>query len=441
MARTSMLRLSSPWSSGAVLQHSSPHQFSGKAAPAQLLQITLQNSNQNYQAETQTDALGAFTITLPPQPPSGPWTLCISAGASDSIELNDLWFGELLLFAGQSNVGWPLARFPDQLAAAQQLLATGSGNHFVRCYLTDPSDFRAAGAWQPLDSNSCPLWPALLYHFSQQLDNMKAPIMCGLVDLSWPGSAIDAWLPSTNNTFEHAWQAGALFSTRLAPWLGQPFQSLVWYQGEQDAMGREAGLYADRLRGWFDSCRQLAGWEFPLLLVQIAGFGTASRPDLANGFVQVRQAQQQVAAITPHCVLVSAADLGAAQDIHPPLKAELARRLALQLHALMLEDDSSTMFPLQAKLHEVTRSVAILQLPKGVDWQQPEWIEGFFAECPSTGWQTVLARFRADQQYIEIDLPPAATRLCYGMAALPTLSLYNTDGLPLLPGIWQLKAD
>lgn len=443
MAPGSMIRLSPRWSSGAVLQHGCPQPLSGKAAPAQLLQFTLQITNQLYQAETQTDALGEFSITLPPQQPSGPWTLCISAGVSDSITLNDLWFGELLLFAGQSNVGWPLARYPDQLAAAQQQLAAGGGNYCVRCYLSDASDFRAAGAWQPLDSHSCPLWPALLYHFSQQLDN--APIMYGLVDLSWPGSAIDAWLASTNHTFERAWQAGALFSTRLAPWLRQPFQSLIWYQGEQDAMGREAGLYAGKLRSWFDSCRQLAGWQFPLLLVQIAGFGASSRPDLANGFVQVRQAQQQFAARTPNCVLVSAADLGAVQDIHPPLKAELARRLALsyrsQINGLLL----AQLLPSGTKSQP--REV-VLQLPAAQWHCRPQHncvpinegaiVEGFYTDDGQHGWEGVPARFSADHNQLKLQLPAKARLLVYGQQPNPVLTLYTAEGLPLLPQCWPL---
>lgn len=436
MAPGSMIRLSPRWSSGAVLQHGCPQPLSGKAAPAQLLQITLQTTNQLYQAEIQTDALGEFSITLPPQQPSGPWTLSITAGVADSITLNDLWFGELLLFAGQSNVGWPLARYPDQLAAAQQQLAAMSGNHCVRCYLSDPSDFRAAGAWQPLDSHSCPIWPALLYHFSQQLDN--APIMYGLVDLSWPGSAISAWLPASDSNHDRPWQNGALFSARLAPWLRQPFQSLIWYQGEQDAMGREGGLYAGKLRSWFDSCRQLAGWQFPLVLVQIAGFGANSRPDLANGFVQVRQAQQQFAAGASNCVLVSAADLGAVQDIHPPFKAELARRLVLALPALIRGEATC---PWQATLQHSSTGT-ILQLPVQANtagWQSRTIpLTGFYYEDSTGRIQQVPAILSHDGQQVSLQLPDNARLLLYGMAAQPELSLYSAQGEPMLPQQWPL---
>ena len=440
MARTSMIRLSPPWSSGAVLQHSAPQQLGGQIAPNQPLTVVLQCDHIQLSISTHSNATGTFCVEITAQPPSGPWCLSITSAERILLQLDDLWFGDLLLFAGQSNVGWPLARYPDQLHLATAQLQSLTPQQLMRCYRSDTDNLQIPGQWLPLSLEHCARWPALLYHFSQFYRPEEPSVMLGLVDLSWPSSAIDAWTeaPVTAST---AWQPGALFAARLAPWLQRPFAAMVWYQGEQDAMGKPAARYGEQLQHWLLSCRHYAGWDFPLLLVQIAGFGKPGLPDLQHGFVQVRQAQQQVAARTPHCVLVSAADLGAAQDIHPPLKAELARRLALQLHVLMQTENMTTLLQLQAKLHEVTTSVALLRLPDSVDWQQPDWIEGFFAECPPTGWHAVLARFRADQQYIEIDLPPAATRLCYGMAALPTLSLYNTDGLPLLPGIWQLKAD
>ena len=446
MKQLSMIRLSAGWSSGAVLQHNTPQQLHGNAAPKQRLHIILQCQHQCYQLNTHADELGVFSVEIAAQPPSGPWTLCISDEASNSIRLDDLWFGLRLICAGQSNIGWPLRHYPAQLADIREQLFASSTQPLVRAYLTDaydpvqPADYRNAGSWQALTAEQCADWPALLCHFSQSYQpSDTTPLMLGLVDISWPGSAIDAWTEASVPA-SSAWQPGALFAARLAPWLQQPFAALLWYQGEQDAMGKEAVCYADKLQHWLFSCRRYAGWDFPLLLVQIAGFGKPGLPDLQHGFVQVRQAQQQFAASTPNCVLVSAADLGAVQDIHPPLKAELARRLALQLHAMMQPDDSSTLLPLQAKLHQLTTAVAVLRLPDGVHWPLIQPIEGFFADCPATGWQAVPARYTADQQRIEITLPPAAQTLCYGMAAQPALTLYNADGLPLLPGIWPLQS-
>lgn len=443
-----MIRLSSLWSSGAVLQHSTPQQLCGTAAPRQLLHVTLQCQHHCYQFEIQTNAEGVFSVEIPAEPPSGPWSLCISDTTSNSIKLDDIWFGMRLICAGQSNIGWPLRHYPAQLAEIREKLSASSAMPLVRAYLTDAyhpeqsADYRCDGHWQTLTAQQCANWPALLCYFSQSYQPFAGttPMMLGLVDLSWPSSAIDSWTEAPSAAHSH-WQTGALFATRLNPWLQQPFTAMIWYQGEQDAMGKAAACYADKLQDWQLSCRRAAGWDFPLLLVQIAGFGKPGLPDLQHGFVLVRHAQQQVAANTPNCVLVSAADLGASQDIHPPFKAELARRLAVQIGSLIKAGNRTAQLPLHAELVQMTNSVAVLKLPTNVEWRWNAAIEGFFAECSLGDWHAVPARFSADQQHLEISLPPAATKLCYGMAALPQLTLYNTDGLPLWPGVWQVKPD
>ncbi|ALZ75367.1 sialate O-acetylesterase [Rheinheimera sp. F8] len=443
MARMSMIRLTARWSSGAVLQHNEPQQLSGTAAPKQLLRVTLQSQHKLYQVETHTDAQGVFSVDIPPQPPSGPWTCTITLADVVLISLHDLWFGQLLLFAGQSNVGWPLARYPDQLSAALQLPAADALCN-VRCYVTDAADLHGTGQWLQQNSASYPHWPALLYHFSHEYVastlSSQSPMMLGLVDLSWPGSAIDAWTEASVPA-SSPWQPGALFAAKLAPWLQQPFAALLWYQGEQDAMGKEAAHYADKLQQWLHSCRRYAGWDFPLLLVQIAGFGKPGLPDLQHGFVQVRLAQQQLAAVTPNCALVSAADLGDEKDIHPPLKAELARRLVLALAALLSGQRAAGLWLATLQHHSAG---TFLQLPVqagAARWQgRTTPLTGFYCMNAKGQIREVQAELSADGQQILLQLPPETSILLYGLSAQPQLSLYTAQGEPLLPQKWSVPA-
>ncbi len=440
-----MIRLSAPWSSGAVLQHSQALRLCGQTTADMPIIAVLHHEQTRINLSGRSDATGVFCFEIHAQPPSGPWTLHISADGSQLIQLDDLWFGELLLFAGQSNVGWPLARYPEQLSAAITQL---QNQQRLRCYHSDPADFQAPGQWLTLSPEYCAYWPALLYHFSQSYQPAEPDVMLGLVDISWPGSAIDAWTEHVDGaSATQAWQPGALFATRLKPWLLQPFVALIWYQGEQDAMGKESAHYAAKLQHWLDSCRRVAGLEFPLLIVQIAGFGRRDLPAPLQGFVQVRLAQQQVAATNPQCWLVSAADLGAADDIHPPFKAELARRLALcirhQNNALLL----AQLLPSEAgaQQHEV-----VLQLPTA-DWHsRPDEpgataapIAGFYIDDGHHDWIAVPARFSADRRQLLLllptKIPQQARQLVYGLTPMPDLTLYTAEGLPLLPQCWQLE--
>ena len=445
-----MICLSAPWSSGAVLQHSKTLQLCGQTTADVPLTVQLQHDQVRITFSGHSDAAGAFGFAIDAQPPSGPWTLRIFTDNNQLLQLDDLWFGELLLFAGQSNVGWPMARYPEQLSAAMTQL---QNHQRLRCYQSDNADFRAPGQWLTLSPEHCARWPALLYHFSQCYQPAEADVMLGLVDISWPGSAIDAWIEHADGaSATQAWQRGALFAAKLKPWLQQPFSALIWYQGEQDAMGKESAHYAAKLQHWLHSCRRVAGSEFPLLLVQIAGFGHGDLPAPQHGFVQVRLAQQQVAATNPHCSMISAADLGAANDIHPPFKAELARRLALcmrrQSNGLLL----AQLLPSEAGAQQCE---VVLQVP-AADWHsKPESessekdapIAGFYLDDGNNGWIAVPARFSADRRQLRLSLPePISTQipqqarqLIYGLMPMPVLTLYTAEGLPLLPQRWQLN--
>lgn len=439
-----MIRLSQPWSSGAVLQHSKMLQLCGQTTANVPLTVQLQHDQARITLSGHSDSAGVFAIAIDAQPPSGPWTLRISAKNDQLLQLDDLWFGELLLFAGQSNVGWPMARYPEQLSAAMAQL---QNQQRLRCYQSDPADFQARGQWLTLSPEHCARWPALLYHFSQCYQAAEADVMLGLVDISWPGSAIDAWTEHADGAIaSQAWQPGALFAARLKPWLQQPFTTLIWYQGEQDAMGKESDHYAGKLQHWLHSCRQVAGWEFPLLLVQIAGFGRSGLPAPQHGFVQVRLAQQQVAASNPQCWLVSAADLGAANDIHPPFKAELARRLAL---CMRHQSNGLLLTQLLTPEADAQQREVVLQLPDA-DWRigprdapfdADSPITGFYADDGNNGWIAVPARFSADRQQLRLELPERikARQLVYGLMPMPILTLYTAEGLPLLPQRWQLE--
>lgn len=437
-----MIRLSAPWSSGAVLQHSKMLQLCGQTSADVPLNVQLQHDQVRITFSGHSDAAGAFAIAIDAQQPSGPWTLRIITD-NHLLQLDDLWFGELLLFAGQSNVGWPLARYPEQLSDVMMQMQSQPPQQLLRCYSSDPTDFQAPEQWLVLSPDHCARWPALLYHFSQFY---QPGMMLGLVDISWPGSAIDAWTEHADGaSASKAWQPGALFAARLRPWLQQPFSALVWYQGEQDAMGKDVARYAGKLQHWLHSCRQYAGWEFPLLLVQIAGFGRGDLPTPQQGFVAVRLAQQQVAASNPHCMLVSAADLGAANDIHPPFKAELARRLALcmrhQSKGLLL----AQLLPSEAGTPQCE---VVLQLP-AADWHsRPEPrekdapIAGFYVDDSLHGWIAVPAILSDNRRQLRLLLPEQiqVRQLSYGLTPMPVLTLYTAEGLPLLPQLWQLDA-
>lgn len=277
------------------------------------------------------------------------------------------------MLAGQSNAGWPLSAFVknqaptagqyqhphhhfslisnnadgsiDQLvwthephgdiSALSYYLAQSSNVAQAEC-LTQDDDL--AQADQPHNKT-----PAKDHVATLQPQVLLEPLV--LLDVSYPGSALSAWLPPTTLSKTDQplpalkpWHLGALWQSRLVPALALQPAALIWYQGEQDAMAKnlDATQWQQQLRHWLMAVRRY--YAGPVLAVQLAGFG---KPTLKanSGFAAIRQQQFEVFGNdvrlgTPaqNCQLVSAADLGHASDIHLGDKKQLARRLSYALN-------------------------------------------------------------------------------------------------------------
>ena len=103
-AARSEVRLPALIGSHMVLQRDRPVRLWGWGSPGEVVRITAGAAG--GQATTGQD--GRWSIELPPQPAGGPHIVSI-AGQS-TITLQDVWFGEVWLASGQSNMEWPLAQ-------------------------------------------------------------------------------------------------------------------------------------------------------------------------------------------------------------------------------------------------------------------------------------------------------------------------------------------
>ena len=104
------VRLPRLLSDGAILQRDKPLTIWGWADEGE--KVTVQFAGKNY---TDTTKAGRWSVTLPKQKAGGPHHLVIRG--NNTIELRDIWFGDLWVAAGQSNLELPLRRvaqrYPD----------------------------------------------------------------------------------------------------------------------------------------------------------------------------------------------------------------------------------------------------------------------------------------------------------------------------------------
>lgn len=129
----------------------------------------------------------------------------------------------------------------------------------------------------------------------------------------------------------------ALHNGMIAPVAPYGIRGVLWYQGESDVW-----RYAEYDRAQSALARDLRAHfrqgTLPFLFVELAGF------EADGNWALFREAQQRATA-EPGMALVTARDIGDANDIHPRNKREVGRRLALVAQKRVYGLDVDATFP------------------------------------------------------------------------------------------------
>lgn len=137
---------------------------------------------------------------------------------------------------------------------------------------------------------------------------------------------------------------GTIYNAMVAPLGAIGLKGVAWYQGESD-VGVQG--YDRRLAAMMASWRrQFENPELPFLIVGLAGFGQPVSKPTPSGWAELQDEQRLAAAGDRNAVLVPALDIGERDDIHPPNKQEVGRRLALAARALVYADEEGKIAPL-----------------------------------------------------------------------------------------------
>lgn len=172
---------------GMVLQRNQINIIWGKSSPNE--KIVIKFNNRSFY--TNADEEGNWEVKLSPFHAGGPYTMVIN-----DIYLEDILIGDVFLFSGQSNMELNISRVMDKYANE----VSGYSNNFIRyvkvpyCYnfQEEQSDIDPI-SWKPLQDDNIMTCSALCYFFSRLLYE-KNNIPIGIVNSSWGGSTIEAWI-------------------------------------------------------------------------------------------------------------------------------------------------------------------------------------------------------------------------------------------------------
>ena len=277
---------------------------------------------------------GKWRVDFPAMEYGGPYELIFKT-AEDTVNLRDIYVGEVYLFAGQSNMEFHLdeSNTPIEAREDSDLL------HYA--YIPfDPQPF----SWQLAKSDTVGKWSALGYLAGREL--VKRGVHVGIVLCAKGATVIESWMPEGSldaigikltdaekypdhyserfGAYNHD---GDMYRTKLIRTVPTAFSGVVWYQGESDASEAEGLVYEQEL------CRMIEVWrelfedaELPFIVVQIAD--CLSRIELGPGWGLIQAAQERISTHYPNVYTVICKDICENFEIHPQTKDKLALRIA-----------------------------------------------------------------------------------------------------------------
>lgn len=123
-----------------------------------------------------------------------------------------------------------------------------------------------------------------------------------------------------------------LYNAMIAPLQDFPIKAAMWYQGESNV--GNTSTYAAMLEAMIGAWRQQFKMEFPVAIVQLAGYMARHDKPFESGWTQIRNQQYIAARNIKNAGLVSIFDTGEWNDIHPQDKRTAGNRAALVMRRL-----------------------------------------------------------------------------------------------------------
>lgn len=479
-APPSPLRLPNIISNNAVLQRGRPIHIWGWSSPNENLTVTFNNQNEQTTANSQ----GQWELWLAPEPAGGPYTLTVTGSNNEppltvtNVLVGDVWFA-----SGQSNMQIPLKGFNSFYViknSAQEI--ANSANPDIR--LLNVQDTASptpstdiTSTWTTCDPTTTPNFSAVAYFFARDLQqHLNIPI--GIIDSTWGGTPISSWMsksllqshPGFQPVFTKwqdfnttqaphiralqaqykqqdaaaaaagqpppshpwhpdpdSWHPSYLWNGMVAPMTPYTIRGFIWYQGETDATNDwNPHLYKRLFPAMIQDWR--AHWHegnLPFLYVQISSFNAPGQH-----WGAIRNAQRTTLALRNTGMAVSL-DVGEKNNIHPPDKQTVAKRLALTAYHISYGqqvEDEGPLFQQVIRQGDQLRVYFTHTAQSLVSKGGPP--QSFEVEAPDGSWHPVDAVLQGNTVVVDTTSVPNAIAVRYGWGSFTKANLYNGVGLP-----------
>lgn len=224
------------FSDGMVLQRDRPIPVWGMTDAGSRVRVEFDGDT----SEAVADNDGRWRLMLPPHAAGGPYRMRI-VGAGASRELHDILIGDVWLASGQSNMEWTLSRTAN--AANEIARATDPEIRHFKIPHTWSGQRQwqlEGGSWVASSPDTAGEFSAVAHLFAREI-RAATGVPIGIIDSSWGGSRIEAWMDAQTLGIDPAQVArdaermrteeeSALSETRrrLAFWKTMPADDAGW---------------------------------------------------------------------------------------------------------------------------------------------------------------------------------------------------------------------
>ena len=476
-AHAKEIKLASVFTDHMILQRELPLAIWGTGPAGDTVTVAFAG-----QKKTATvDSAGKWQVKLAPLHASTESRDLTIESKGVKTNITDVVVGEVWLASGQSNMEWMLAN----TTGASNVIAT-AGDPLLRLfgvghYVSDTPVAVVTGQWATCTSSNAGGFSAVGYFFGRDLrKSLNVPV--GIIRSAWGGTPAQAWTsqatlagdPLLKKRIEEydlaiknydpvkmdaQYQAAVvkfkeaaakakaegqpapkepakprppgpnqnsparLYNGMIAPLVPLSFRGVIWYQGESDA-GRTQEyrtLFPAMIRNW----RQVFGYDFPFLFVQIAPY--KSQPP------EIRDAQLYTWRTVPNTAMAVITDYGNAENIHPRDKEPVGARLALAARALAYGEKIEYSGPVfDTVKFEGPRAILSFQHCGAGLIAKGDGLKGFTISG-NTNFVPATATINGQHVIVTSDQVAQPVAVRYGWENVPDVNLFNKDGLPATP--------
>ena len=328
-----------------VLQQKSDVAIWGEAKAGARVRITPSWSRKSV--SVQADDVGKWSARIATPSAGGPYEIVFDDG--EKTRISNVLIGEVWLCSGQSNMEMPVAGWPGQPVAgsADYILNADPQLPVRHCYVKRETSLevrdKCTATWTENTPEGVAQASAYAYLFARRLNEVLG-VPVGVINVSWGGSSIQAWMSRELLEREFAaevdlkayelgrWPEGqqgfvpaCLYNAMLHPLAPFTIKGFIWYQGCNDRSDYK--LYRRMQPAFVSMLRQEWGDEkLPFYFTQIAPYAYGKPDDSLSGYFMWTQAL--TLKDIPFSGMVSTADAGEKYRIHASDKKTPAERMA-----------------------------------------------------------------------------------------------------------------